>query len=317
VNTSSRIVLLTLAACLLGAAALCQPPRHELAPGGRPLTGLTGDDGLANAGSVDGEVDGLGKATTPANEKSNLLTVSSPSSLWPKVDGVATVYYINANAGATDSTDEAANANIQTAVNTFNADFPGLIQWVPWVSGDPAYYVEINLSAADASGECEALEGFENVEAQPMGGSATCAVGTILHEMGHIIGLYHEFQRADRNNYVTVNYNNVIKGSWGNFEILTDDVQTLGPYDYASVMQYPAYSFSRNGGPVIETIPPGMPLGGTEGVPAQTVADYSAGDKETILRLYGAPPTKVTVTSNPVGLRVEVDGERPRLMPGH
>ena len=238
-----------------------------------------------------------------------LLTVSSPSSLWPRVGGVATVYYINANAGATDSTDEAANANIQTAVNTFNSDFSGLIQWVPWVSGDPAYYVEINLNAGDASGECEALEGFEDVEAQPMTGSAACTVGTILHEMGHIIGLYHEFQRADRNNYVTVNYNNVIKGSWGNFEVLTDEVQILGPYDYASLMQYPAYSFSRNGGPVIETIPAGMPLGGAEGVPAQTVADYSAGDKETIQRLYGAPPTKVTVTSNPVGLKVEIDGE--------
>jgi Astacin (Peptidase family M12A)/Bacterial Ig-like domain (group 3) len=309
VDTASRIALLTLTCSLLGAAALCQPPRHGLAPSDRPLTGLTGRDGTANAVPVKGETGFADKVTTPGKANPNFLTVTSPSSLWPPMGGVATVYYINANADATDSTDEAANANIQTAVNTFNADFPGLIQWVPWVTGDPAYYVEINLNADDASGECEALEGFENISAQPMGGSAACTVGTILHEMGHIIGLYHEFQRADRSNYVTVNYNNVIKGSWSNFEILTNEVQILGPYDYASVMQYPAYSFSRNGGPVIETIPPGMPLGGAEGVPAQTIADYSAGDKETIERLYGAPPTTVTVTSNPAGLKVVVDGE--------
>ena len=146
-----------------------------------------------------------------------------------------------------------------------------------------------------------------------MQGSATCTVGTILHEMGHIIGLWHEFQRPDRDSYVTVNYNNAIKGSWGNFEILTQNAQILGLYDYASVMQYPPYSFSRNGGPVIETIPAGIPLSNVEGVPVPAKADYSAGDKEAIERLYGAPPTQVTVTSNPVGLSVLVDGETVEL----
>ena len=238
----------------------------------------------------------------------HLATTAYPQYLWPKVGAVATVYYVNANAGATDAADMAANANIQTAVNTFNADFKGVIQWVPWVTGDSTYYVEINLSADDYSGECEAIEGFQNVAAQPMSGSAACAVGTILHEMGHIIGLYHEFQRSDRNNYVTVNYNNVIKGSWGNFEILTDNVQNLGLYDYASIMQYLPYSFTRNGGPVIESIPAGIPMANAEGVPGNAVVDYSAGDKEAIERLYGAPPTQVTVTSNPVGLQVYVDG---------
>ena len=47
---------------------------------------------------------------------------------------------------------------------------------------------------------------------------------------------------------------------------------------------------------------------GASGEPALPVFDYSAGDKETILRLYGAAPTTVTVTSNPVGLDVIVDG---------
>jgi len=243
------------------------------------------------------------------------LTVAYSSDLWPKVVGVATVYY------AIDAaSDPNATMKIGTAIQTFNADFLGVIQWVLWNSSTPqsSYYVDINLSASDTSGECEANEGFENIPAQPMTGSTNCTIGTILHEMGHVIGLWHEQSRPDAvPNYISINYNNVIKGSWSNFQGNPQDEQILGPYDYASVMQYIPYAFTRNGGAVIETVPPGIPLSGYEGVPAQAgasgepalpVFDYSAGDKETILRLYGAAPTTVTVTSNPVGLDVIVDG---------
>lgn len=136
---------------------------------------------------------------------------------------------------------------------------------------------------------CEASEGYEAVPAQPMTGSTNCTLTTLLHEMGHVLGLWHEQSRSDRDTYVSVNYDNVIKGSWSNFQVLTDNQQILGLCDYASVMQYPPYAFSRNGGPVIESIPAGIPLNSTEGVPVPVTADYSAGDKETIERLYGAP----------------------------
>jgi ribosomal protein S11 len=222
--------------------------------------------------------------------------------LWPKKSGVATVYYV-----IDADSDPNATTKINSAITIFNADFSGIIQWVPWTSAHGPNYVDINLSADNFSGQCEANEGYEAIPAQPMTGSTSCAVGTILHEMGHIIGLWHEQSRPDRNTYVTVNYGNVIKGSWGNFEQFGDDIQLLTPYDYASIMQYPPYSFSRNGGPVIESIPAGIPLSG-EGWPGSGSADYSAADKEAIERLYGAAPTMVTVTSNPVGLQVVVDG---------
>jgi hypothetical protein len=307
----SRCMFLSACVALLGLTAISQVPKNSPAPPMKPYIGQAAQRAKDRGWTVvEGDI--IQDKVTPRSEavkpRPRTLTVASPSSLWPQVSGVATVYYVNANAGATDAADEAANANIQTAINTFNADFSGLIQWVPWTSSDGSYYVEINLNQYDFSGECEAAEGYEAEAGQPMDGSAACTVGTILHEMGHVIGLWHEFERPDRNSYVTVNYNNVIKGSWGNFQTLTQNAQILGPYDYASLMQYPPYSFSRNGGPVIETIPAGMPLGGVEGVPVPASTDYSAGDKETIERLYGVPPTQVTITSNPVGLKVEVDG---------
>lgn len=241
----------------------------------------------------------------PSRVRSYGIGETYGSTLWPKVNGVATVYYVIDSASA-----PSAAANIATALATFNADFPRVIQWVVWNS--PAtqgpYYVDINLQASDTSGQCEALEGYEAVAAQRMWGSSTCTVGTILHEMGHVIGLWHEQSRPDSATYVKINYANVMKGSWGYFQPPPDDYQTLASYDYASLMEYPPFAFSSNGGPVIESIPAGIPLGGSEGIPARAKADYSAGDKDAIVRLYGAAPTNVTVTSNPAGLKVTVDG---------
>jgi Astacin (Peptidase family M12A)/Divergent InlB B-repeat domain len=232
------------------------------------------------------------------------IGVAYNSSLWPKVNGVATVYYI-----IDAASDPNATSKIQTAISQFNSDFPGLIQWVKWTSSGGPNYVDINLSASNTTGQCEALEGYEAKPAQPMDGSTSCTVGTILHEMGHIIGLWHEQSRSDHGTYINVHYSNSIKGSWSNFETPADNYQDLTSYyDYASLMEYPSFSFTSSGNPVIETIPAGMPLNSSEGVPVPAVADYSGGDKEGIRRLYGAAPTEVTVTSNPVGLKVIVDG---------
>ena len=52
---------------------------------------------------------------------------------------------------------------------------------------------------------------------------------------------------------------------------------------------------------VIETIPPGIPIDGAGHGP-------SAADIDTVRRLYGDVPTTFTVTSDPEGLQVIVDG---------
>jgi hypothetical protein len=216
--------------------------------------------------------------------------IAYPQSMWPKVGSVYQVPYV--------ITSDGGDANLMPAISQFNSTFTGLIQWVPRTS--ETNYVNIDLNSGDFTGECEATEGDANIGSQPMTGSGACTLATLLHEMGHEIGLYHEQSRSDRDTFVTVNYQNLIKGSRFNFDIIQDNVQNLTLYDYASVMEYPAFSFTRNGGPAIESIPPGMPLSNSAG--------YSAADIEGIERLYGAPPTQITVTSNPPGLQVIVDG---------
>ncbi len=220
----------------------------------------------------------------------NGLGLAYTQYLWPKVGSVYQVPYIIDPASG-DLT------NLNTAINQFNSNFAGVIQFVSRTSETD--YVNFNFDPNNFSGSCEAYEGRIGGE-QTVGGSASCTVATILHEMGHVVGVWHEQSRPDRDTYVSVNYGAVIKGSRGNFDVLLDDNQVLSPYDYASVMEYPAFSFSRNGEPCIESIPAGIPLSNPNG--------YSAADIDGINRLYGAIPTSVTVTSNPPGLQVIVDG---------
>ncbi len=227
------------------------------------------------------------RRTAPA---STVWASAYSSYFWPKVGSVYQIPYIIDPASG-DLT------NLNTAISQFNSTFSGVIQFVTRTSQTD--YVNFNFDSNNTSGVCEAYEGRVGGE-QTVGGSGSCTVATILHEMGHTIGVWHEQTRPDRNTYVNVNYNAVIKASRSNFDQLLDNDQELTLYDYASVMEYPAFSFSRNGEPCIESIPAGIPLSNPNG--------YSAGDIDGILRLYGAIPTQVTVTSNPPGLQVIVDG---------
>ncbi len=227
---------------------------------------------------------------SPNSPHSQSVGVGYSQYLWPKVGSVYQIPYIIDPASG-DLT------NLNNAITQFNSTFAGVIQLVA-LNGQTDY-VDFNFDSNNFSGVCEAFEGRVGGE-QVVGGSGSCTVATILHEMGHTVGVWHEQTRPDRDTYVSVNYNAVIKASRSNFDILLDNDQLLTAYDYASVMEYPAISFTRNGEPCIESVPAGIPLSNANG--------YSAADIDGIDRLYGAVPSEVTVTSNPPGLQVIVDG---------
>jgi hypothetical protein len=220
------------------------------------------------------------------------VSVAYNKYLWPKVGNQYQIPYIVAS-GSGNLT------NLNTAIAQFNSTFSNIKFVARTTETD---YVNFNFNPSDNSAQCEANVGRVGGE-QQVGGSGgssnPCTVGTILHEMGHAIGLWHEQSRPDRNTYISVNYGNLIKGSISNFNQIFDNAQTPTLFDYASIMEYPALSFSRNGGPAIESIPAGIPLSNSTG--------YTAADIDGIERLYSNAPTAVTVTSNPPGLQVIVD----------
>ena len=216
------------------------------------------------------------------------FSIGYVTQLWPLVGGVHQIPY----------TIETGTPILASVISYVNTTLSGVIQFVPQTN--QANYVTFNFDPTDLSGYCEASEGMVGGQ-QFIGGSINCSFAGTCHEMGHAIGLLHEHQRPDRNSYVVLTPANADKPFLlGDFDFFVDDFQVIGLYDYASVMEYPAFSFTKNNLPVLESTPAGIPLSNSVG--------YSAGDVDAIKRLYGMTPSAVTVTTNPAGLKIIVDG---------
>lgn len=83
-----------------------------------------------------------------------------------------------------------------------------------------------------------------------------CGFGSTVHEFGHAIGLWHEQSREDRDQYITINWDNIKNDYERNFKKHISDGDDIGPYDYHSIMHYGSYAFSKNGQPTITPLQP-------------------------------------------------------------
>ncbi|XP_005104709.2 zinc metalloproteinase nas-15 [Aplysia californica] len=73
--------------------------------------------------------------------------------------------------------------------------------------------------------------------------------GLYLHEIGHAMGLVHEHQLPDRDNYIEILYHNVSPHMriWFNKYTAKEVNQMNVPYEYSSVMHYGITAFSYDG----------------------------------------------------------------------
>ncbi|KAM9538754.1 bone morphogenetic protein 1-like [Salvelinus alpinus] len=109
--------------------------------------------------------------------------------------------------------------------------------------------------------------------------------GIVVHELGHVIGFWHEHTRPDRDEHVSIIRDNIQAGQEYNFlKMEPGEVDSLGEvYDFDSIMHYARNTFSR--GIFLDTILPRYDVNGVR-PPIGQRTRLSKGDITQARKLY-------------------------------
>ena len=120
---------------------------------------------------------------------------------------------------------------------------------------------------------------------------SSCGPGSIAHEIMHAAGFYHEQSRADRDDYITIVWDQISPEMRSNFEKRDARGQDIGPYDYDSIMHYPSHAGSTTGNATIIPRSPSARIGQRDGL--------SALDRSALQSLYGNARPSEPIASAP------------------
>jgi hypothetical protein len=191
-------------------------------------------------------------------ESKSAVAVANRSYLWP---GGEIPYAI-------DSTAQDKVAAISWAISAFEGT---PLRFRPTTASDRDYVVFRKLG-----GGCWSYLGRQG-GAQDID-VTTCGGGNIAHELMHAAGFYHEQSRGDRDDYISIVWDEITPEMRSNFDKRDARGQDIGAYDYDSIMHYPSTAGSRSGKPTIVPRQPNARIGQRDGL--------SALDRAAIETLY-------------------------------
>ncbi|CAF4167797.1 unnamed protein product [Rotaria sp. Silwood2] len=165
------------------------------------------------------------------------------------------------------------------------------VQFREKVDSDGEYFIiiENGIGCSSYVGRHTGLKLNRTVTLQNPGCLRT---GTIMHELLHILGFYHEQSRSDRDDYVRIIWENIEPGMEYNFyKADTSDADNLNtPYDFSSIMHYGRKYFSVNGADTLEALNSSIAFG-----QRVTLSSY---DIQAIQTFYGcSEPITISTTT--------------------
>jgi hypothetical protein len=134
------------------------------------------------------------------------------------------------------------------------------VRFIPLTESNQSLYPDYVVFMPDGGKQCSSYVG-RNGGKQYVLLSARCTTMITAHELGHVLGLWHEQSRADRDNYIRIMWENIDDRSKYNFEQHLTDGVDHGPYNYQSIMHYAPYAFSKNGEKTIVPLVDGVTIG--------------------------------------------------------
>jgi len=235
---------------------------EQLSAAGTPMGGAlaAAEGGEVNFG-MDMNMDpGEYAATYGGPDGGNTARMSSSDDVWPKNERLA-------GTGLKDERKRWPNNIIPYKIGIeFNANERAIIMKAMqmWMNKTCIRFTDAGSAEARSAGHsnfirfkdgtgCWTYAGYLNGRQDHVvnlqrnrGGSGCMFTQIVAHELGHVIGLHHEQNRNDRDNYIQIDYSKVAGGKRLQFQTQRGQDPFGTSYDYCSIMHYGAKFFTMD-----------------------------------------------------------------------